>query len=108
MEAQAALVGADGAVVLDAEAAVDSRLPLVVHPGDAELDHALGLDKALEQTGLLPLGVLVDHELEGLEHLAHGLQELGLAGVAAFDLGVYTVEILTVEHKQSASFILVR
>ena len=48
VEAQPALVGADGAVHLDPEAAVDLDLALVVHPGDAEHDHALGLDDALE------------------------------------------------------------
>ena len=48
VEAQAALVGADGAVHLDAEAAVDLDLALVVDPGHAEHDHALGLDDALE------------------------------------------------------------
>jgi hypothetical protein len=48
VEAQAALVGADGAVELDAEAAVDLQLALVVDPRHAEHDHALGLDDALE------------------------------------------------------------
>jgi hypothetical protein len=37
VEAQAALVGADGAVELDAEAAVDLDLALIVHPRHAEL-----------------------------------------------------------------------
>ncbi len=48
VEAQAALVGADRAVHLDAEAAVDLDLALVVHPRHAEHDHALGLDDPLE------------------------------------------------------------
>ena len=51
MEAQAALVGADGAVHLDAVAPVDLDLALVVDPGDAEHDDALGLDDALEDLG---------------------------------------------------------
>ena len=42
VEAQAALVGADRAVHLDAEAAVDLHLALVVQPRHAEHDHALG------------------------------------------------------------------
>ena len=98
VEAQAALVGADGGVILHAEAAVDAGLALVVDPGDAELEHALRLDKALQQAGGLPLGVLVDHELERLKDLAHGLEELGLPGVAALDLGIYTVEIFAFKH----------
>ena len=98
MEAKAALVGADRGVILHAEAAVDTGLALIVHPGDAELEHALGLDKALEKTGSLPLGVLVDDELQGFKDLAHGLQELGLACVAAFDLGINAVEIFRFEH----------
>jgi hypothetical protein len=48
VEAQAALVGTDGAVHLDAEAAVDLDFALVVHPGHAEHDDALGLDDPLE------------------------------------------------------------
>ena len=60
MEAQAALVGADGAVHLDAEAAVDLYLALVVDPGDAEHDDALGHADALEDLGLAVLGVLVE------------------------------------------------
>ena len=87
MEAQAALVGADGAVHLDAEAAVDLDLALVVDPGHAEHDHALGLGDALEDLGLAVLRVLLDHELEGLGHLLDGLMELGLAGVLGLELG---------------------
>ena len=102
MEADAALVGTDGGVVLDAEAAVDAGPAGVVDPGDAELDHALGLDEALDQTGLLPLGMLADHEIEGLEDLAHGLEEFALACVAALDLGVNTVEILILIHDVSS------
>ena len=50
MEAQPALVRADGAVHLDAEAAVDLDVALVVDPRHAEHDDALGLDDAFEQT----------------------------------------------------------
>ena len=101
MEAQTTLVGADGGVVLDAEAAVDAGSALIIHPGNAELNHTLGLHKALQQTGGLPLGVLVHHQLKRFKHLAHSLQELRLAGVAALHLGVYAVEILTVKHKMN-------
>ena len=87
MEAQAALVGADRAVHLDAEAAVDADLALVVDPGDAEHDDALGLDDALEDLGVPVLRVAVEHEGERLRDLLHRLVELGLRGVLRLDLG---------------------
>ena len=87
MQAQAALVGADGAVELHAEAAVHLDLAVIVDPRHAEHDDALGLDDALEQRGLLVLGMGLDDRLEGLEHLGDGLDELGLVGVALVQLG---------------------
>ncbi len=36
-------------LMLDAVAAIDLHLALVVHPGNAEHDDALGLDQALQQ-----------------------------------------------------------
>ncbi len=51
MEAQAPLVGADGAVHLDAESAIDLDLALIVEPWYAEHDDPLGLDDALENSG---------------------------------------------------------
>ena len=58
MESQAALVGAQGGVELDAVAAVDLGLALVVLPDDAELDDALGDGDDLER-GLV-FGVLLE------------------------------------------------
>jgi hypothetical protein len=104
MEAQAALVGANGRIILHAKAAVDADVSGVVHPGDAELDHALRLDKALKEPGLLPLGVLVDHKLQRLKDLAHGLEKLGLSGVAALYVGIYAVEIFAFKHDVFASY----
>ena len=86
MKAQAALVGPDGRVVLDAVAAVDLDLALVVDPRDAEHDDALGLDEALEQAGLLELGVGVERGLKGRKDLLGRLDELGLVGVAILEL----------------------
>ena len=65
VEAQAALVGADGGVVLDAEAAIDLDLAGVVDPRDAELDDALGFDDALKQGRLLELRMSVECRLQG-------------------------------------------
>ena len=49
MKAHAALVRADGVVMLDAEGAVDADLALVIHPGNTELNHAFGFHQALQQ-----------------------------------------------------------
>ena len=78
MEAQAALVGAQGRVELDAVAAVDLELALVVLPDDAKLDDALR-DGDDRQGGLV-LGVLGEEGavLERAGELLVGLLELGL------------------------------
>ena len=49
MKAQAALVGANGGIVLDPPCAVDLDFALVVDPADAELDDAVGFDETLQQ-----------------------------------------------------------
>ena len=67
MEAQTALVGADGAVELDAVAAVHLDLALIIDPGHTEGDDALGLDQTLDQAGLLVLGMLLHHGLDAPE-----------------------------------------
>ena len=93
MEAKPALVGTYGGVVLHAVAAVDLHLAAVVHPWDAELDDAFGLDEALDKPGLLPFGVLVDDQLQRLEDLAHGLKEFRLVPVAALHICVHSLQI---------------
>ena len=49
MKAQAAFVRPDGAVHLDAEAAVDLGFTFVVEPGDTEHQDALGFGDAFEK-----------------------------------------------------------
>ena len=61
MEAQSALVGADGAVHLDAETTVDLNVALIVEPGHAEHDDALGLDNSFEQTRGLIFGMFAQN-----------------------------------------------
>ena len=63
VEAQAALVGADRAVELDAETAVDADLAVVVNPGDGKLYETLGLDKTLHNAVGFVLGMLLNHTL---------------------------------------------
>ena len=87
MEAQAALVRADGAVELHAVAEVHLHLALVIDPGHAERDDALGFYEALDELGLLELGVLVIDLFNAHEHLAHGLQVLFLAWMFGLQVG---------------------
>ena len=87
MEAQAALVGPDGAVHLDAVAAVDLHLAVAVDPGDAEHDDAFRLDHALEDLGLLVFRVLLDERPDRLGDLRHGLMEFRLGGITLLECG---------------------
>ena len=98
MEAQAALVRADGGVELHTVATVDLHLAFVVNPGHAELDHALRLDEALQNAVLFVFGVLGNDRLEGVEHLVDGLQELRLVTIASNDLVVHALHVLISEH----------
>ena len=86
MQAQATLVGADGAVELHAEAAVDLNLAVIVDPRHAEHDDAFGLDDALEEGCLLVFRMGLDDRLQGLQDLGDGLDELGLLGVLRLHL----------------------
>ena len=86
MEPQASLIGADGAVELAAVAGVGVVFALVVLPGDPEGEHPLRLYHAVQQVGLLILGVLLDHGLQGGEDLFYGLDELRFVAMLLFDI----------------------
>ncbi len=98
VEAQAALVGPDGGVELDAVAAVDLDLAGVVDPGHAEHDDALRLDEALEDSGLLVLGVSVKGRLKGAQDLGGSLDELLLLGIALLEL---CEDVVAISHALS-------
>ncbi len=107
VEAQAALVRADGRVHLDAEPAVDLDLALVVGPGDPEHDHPLRLHQPLHDLGLLVLGVALDHQGRRFHHLQDRLVELRLGRVLGLDqcddlLGVIPHTILRSPAASSA------
>ena len=106
MEAKTALVGANGGIKLNAVTAVDADVAGVVDPGNTEFNHTLGLDKALEQAGLFPFGVLVDYQLQGLEDLPYCLQKLRLMAVTTFDVFIDALEILVVQHKRLLLFVM--
>ena len=98
MEAQTALVGADRGVELHTVATVDLNLAVVIDPGNAEHDDALGLDEALHKAGFFPLGVLVDDMLEALKDFINGLKELGLVGMILLKVCEDAVQIGVVNH----------
>ena len=104
MEAQAALVGADGAVELDAVAAVHLDLALIIDPGHTEGDDALGLDHALDQACLLVFGMLLHHGLDALQHLADSLQELRLIGIALCKAIVNALQVFIRQHNRILLF----
>ena len=81
MEAQAALVGADGAVELDAESPVHLDVTLIVDPRHPELDQPLWLHNSLIDVRGDELRVCLDHRVETLEDLEHRLMELGLVRI---------------------------
>src|SRR5690606_8265241 len=87
VEPEPTLVRAERAVVLDAIATVDLDAVLVVLPGHAEDDLALGLYQALDDAELHVLRVAAEHDIEAVEHLGRGLVELVLGGVPALDVG---------------------
>ncbi len=87
VEAHAALEGADGGAVLHPVAAIHLHLALVIHPAHPKLHQALGFHQSLQQAVLQVAGVALHIGPDGGDHLAHGLDELGLVRVAAGDLG---------------------
>ena len=93
METQAALVRANGVVELDAVAAVDLHLALVVHPRDAEHDDAIRLHKTVQQTDFFIFGMFVKDGRKGLQHLGGRLQEFLLLRVAGLQAVKYALYI---------------
>src|SRR5665811_791249 len=94
MEAQASLVGADGAVHFDAESAIDLDVAMVVKPGNAEHEDALGFHDALENPLRDVLGVSLQHKTQRLHDFLHGLVEFGLGRVFRLDQPHYFVDVI--------------
>ena len=85
MKAQAALVGANGGIVLDPPCAVDLDFTLVVDPADAELDDPVGFDETLQQAVVCVAGVFLEEGPEAVHDFLDGLQEFGLLRIAPLD-----------------------
>ena len=81
METQAALVGTDGAVHLNAEALIDLDFALVINPGDAKENHAFRLDAAFQNLGFAVFGTFVQNWPDGLDDFFHRLMKLHFRGV---------------------------
>ncbi|MCY1553969.1 hypothetical protein D9M68_905040 [compost metagenome] len=81
MEAQAALVGTDGAAHLHAEATVDADPSLIVDPRHTEQDSTLRLDDPFDDAGLQVMRIGFQEGPQTAQHLFHGLMELGLVGI---------------------------
>ena len=90
VESQAALVGPDGAVELNAETAVDADVALVILPRHAEDDGTLRLGDALKNAVVFVLLVSGENGSDGGDNLLNGLQELRLAGVFGANLLQYS------------------
>ena len=94
MEAQAALVGAYGAVELNAVAGVDMNLTVVIGPRNAEDDLSLGCYKTLEKSALAVLLLIcLNDGAEGFEHLFDCLVKFGLTRVFVNDHLIHFVQI---------------
>ena len=98
MEPQPSLERAERTAHLHPVAEVDPDLPRVVHPGDAEHDHALGFHHALEHLGPSVLGVSLVDGSERRQHLRHRLVELGLVRMSGHDVVEHLVEIRRGRH----------
>ena len=86
MEAQTALVRAESAVHLHPDAAVHVDLARVVGPGDAEQDHALGLEDPLQDPALAVARVVLENGAEAREDLLDGLVEVRLARIPGYQV----------------------
>src|SRR5260370_34436446 len=86
VEAQTPFVGADGAVHLDAKAAVHLDLAFVVDPGNAKLNHPLRLDNPLQDFPVPILLVSLDDRFDRLENFGFRLNDFVLVGVTLSDV----------------------
>jgi hypothetical protein len=94
VEAQAALVGPQGAVELDPEGAVDVDLAAVVLPWHLEDDLPLELAQPLHDPRVGVFGVPGEHRADTGQDLVDSLVEFRLPWVAAQHLLIDPLELL--------------
>src|SRR4029453_9553581 len=85
MKSQTALVRSKGAIHLYAKAAVHLDLAAVVDPRNAELNHPLGFNKALENLSVSILLVTFDDRPDRFQYFSHRLKKLRLVGITLFN-----------------------
>ena len=86
METDTSLVRANGVVVLDTIAHVVLYLALVVDPGYAEREYAVGNAEALDKVVALKFGMFVVLILDSGYHFFYGLQVFRLVGESALEI----------------------
>ena len=86
VESEPTLIGAYGTVKLHAVADVYMHLALVVGPGHAESDDALGFNHALNQLGTLKFGVLVVNVFNRNQNFSDCLQKLRFARMSVLQV----------------------
>ena len=86
VKAQASLVRPNRAVHLDPEAAIDVHAALIVLPGDAKHHDPFRLDHPLENARAAILGTALQHEIDRLDDLLHGLVKFGLGRVLRLEI----------------------
>ena len=99
MEAHPTFERADGGVELHAPRAVDLDLIAVIHPGHAELDHALWLYEALKQRHLTITRVFFKEGPQSGHHFTYGLRKLTLMRVALLNMGKETFQRTCLIHR---------
>ena len=99
VESQAALVGPEHGVELDAEATVDLHLAAVVHPGTRNMICRSGSTRRSNDLRVHVLGASFEHRADRVEHLLRRLVELRLARVPSNDL---VVDALHIAHQDGA------
>jgi len=85
VEAETALVCADGAVELDTVPLVDLDSAFVVNPRHTKQDNPFRFGDALKDTLLLVFRVALEHRRKGLQNLFYRLMELRLIGVFRYN-----------------------
>ena len=102
MEAEAALVRSEGGVELNAIAAVNLNITLVVLPGHAEHNSAFGLGDSFEDTVFLVLGIRLENRAESAKNFSDCLNEFRLIAVTMLE---FFDDAIGVRHGGAASWI---
>src|SRR3954469_20856297 len=111
MKTQAALVGPDRAVHLDAEPAVDVQLASVILPRHPEHDHAFRFDDPLDYLRFPIFRMLIEDERKRLDYFLHGLVKLRFARILGLHVGHQSGNIVfhdclrnALPHRAAASY----